>query len=64
MFSAGHEPTQGSAVGEGHESTQGSAFGEGHEQFPALMPALYSGSKATDPRSYASFDALWRAFCD
>ena len=35
-----------------------------NEQFPALLPALYPGSKATDPRSYASLDAMWRAFSD
>ena len=34
------------------------------EQFPALMPALYPGSKATDPRPYASLDAIWRVFSD
>ena len=35
-----------------------------NEQFPALLPALYPGSKATDPRPYASLDAIWRAFSD
>ena len=35
-----------------------------NEQFPALLPALYPGSKATDPRPYASLDAMWRAFSD
>ena len=35
-----------------------------NEGFPALMPALYPGSKATDPRPYASLDAIWRAFSD
>ena len=35
-----------------------------NEQFPALLPALYPGSKATDPRPYAPLDALWRAFSD
>ena len=34
------------------------------EQFPALLPALYPGSKATDPRPYASLDAMWRASSD
>ena len=34
------------------------------EQFPALLPALYPGSKATDPRSYALLDAMWRAVSD
>ena len=28
------------------------------EQFPTLMPTLYPGSKATDPRPYASLDAM------
>ena len=32
-----------------------------NKQFPALTPALYPGSKATDPRPYASLDAIWRA---
>ena len=35
-----------------------------NEQFPALLPALYSGSKATGPWPYASLDAMWRAFSD
>ena len=35
-----------------------------NEQCPALLPALYPGSKATDPRLYASLDAMWRAFSD
>ena len=34
------------------------------EQFPTLMPTLYPGSKATDPRPYASLDAMWKAFSD
>ena len=29
-----------------------------NEQFPAFLPALYAGSKATDPRPYASLDAM------
>ena len=33
-------------------------------QFPTLMPTLYSGSKATDPRLFASLGAMWRAFID
>ena len=33
-----------------------------NEQFPALLPALYPGSKETDQRPYASLDAMWRAF--
>ena len=33
-----------------------------NEQLPALMPALYPGSKVTNPRPYASWDAIWRAF--
>ena len=28
------------------------------EQFPALLPALYPGSKASDPRPYASLDDI------
>ena len=35
-----------------------------NEQFPALLPALYPGSKATDPRPYASLYAMWRAISD
>ena len=35
-----------------------------NEQLSAVMPAPYPGSKATDPRPYASFDAMWRAFSD
>ena len=35
-----------------------------NDQFPTLMPTLYPGSKATDPRPYASLDAMWRAFSD
>ena len=35
-----------------------------NELFPALLPALYPGSKATDPRPYASLDATWRTFSD
>ena len=34
------------------------------EQFPTLMPTLYPGSKATDPRPFTSLDAMWRAFND
>ena len=32
------------------------------QQFPTLMLTLYPGSKATDSRSYAPLDAMWRAF--
>ena len=35
-----------------------------NEQFSALLPALYPGSKAADPRPYASLNAMWRAFSD
>ena len=35
-----------------------------NEQTPALLPALYPGSKATDPRPYASLGDMWRAFSD
>ena len=34
------------------------------EQFPTLMPTLYPGSVATDPKPYASLDAMWKAFSD
>ena len=33
-------------------------------QAQALMLALYPGSKGTDPRPYASLDAIRRAFSD
>ena len=33
-----------------------------NEQFPPPMPAVYPGSKTTDPRPYALLDAIWRAF--
>ena len=35
-----------------------------NEQFQTLMSTLYPGSKATDPRPYASLDAMWRALSD
>ena len=35
-----------------------------NEQFPAVMPALYPGSKAADPRRYASLDDIWWGFSD
>ena len=35
-----------------------------NEQFPTLMPKLYPGSKATDPRPHASLDTMWGAFSD
>ena len=35
-----------------------------NEQFPSLMPTLYPGSTATDPRPYASLDKMWKAFGD
>ena len=35
-----------------------------NEQCSTLMPTLYPGSKAMDPRPYASLDSLWRAFSD
>ena len=35
-----------------------------NEQFPALLPALYPGSKATDPRPCDSLDVMWRNFSD
>ena len=34
------------------------------EQFPTLMPTLYRGSKATDPRPFAALDAVRRVFSD
>ena len=33
-----------------------------NEQFPSLMPTLYPGSMATDPKPYASLDEMWKAF--
>ena len=35
-----------------------------NEQFPSLMPALYPGPMATDPKPYASLDKMWKAFGD
>ena len=35
-----------------------------NEKLSALTPALYPGSKETDPRPLASLDAIWRAFSD
>ena len=35
-----------------------------NEQFPTLMPTLYPGSIATDPKPYASLDKMWKAFSD
>ena len=35
-----------------------------NEQFPALMPTLYPGSMATDPKPYMSLDKIWKAFGD
>ena len=35
-----------------------------NEQFPTLMPTLYPGSKATDPRPFASLYAIWGALGD
>ena len=35
-----------------------------NEKLSALLPALNPGSKATEPRPYASSDAMWRAFSD
>ena len=29
-----------------------------NEQFPTLMPTLYPGSMATDPKPYASLDKM------
>ena len=34
------------------------------EQFPTLKHTLYPGSKATDPRRYASLDVMWGALSD
>ena len=33
-----------------------------NERFPTLMPTLYPVSNATDPRPFASSDAMWKAF--
>ena len=35
-----------------------------NEQFPSLMPILYPGSMATDPKPYATLDKMWNAFGD
>ena len=35
-----------------------------NEQFPTLMPTLYPGSMAMDPKPYASLDKIWKAFSD
>ena len=35
-----------------------------NEQFPTLMPTVYPGSMATDPKPYASLDKMWKAFND
>ena len=35
-----------------------------NEQFPAPLPALYPGSRATDTRLYAPLGAMWRAISD
>ena len=35
-----------------------------NEQFPTLMPTLYPGSMATDPKPYASLDKMWQVFGD
>ena len=35
-----------------------------NEQFPTLMPTLYPGSMARDPKPYASLDKMWQAFGD
>ena len=35
-----------------------------NEQFSSLMPTLYPGSIATDPKPYASLDNMWKAFGD
>ena len=37
MLSAGHEPTEGSALSEGRESTQGSAFSAGCTNSPKMV---------------------------
>ena len=34
------------------------------EQFPSLMPTLYPGSMATDPKPYVSLDKMWKALDD
>ena len=33
-----------------------------NEQFPKLIPILYPGSMAKDPKLYASLDRMWKAF--
>ena len=33
-------------------------------QFPSLMPTLYPGSMAKDPKPLVSMDKMWKAFGD
>lgn len=33
-----------------------------NEQYPSLMPTLYPGVMATEPRPFGSLDAIWSAF--
>ena len=33
-----------------------------NEQYPSLMPTLYPGVMATEPRPFGSLDAMWLAF--
>ena len=35
-----------------------------NEQFPFMMPTLYPGSIATDPKLYASLVKMWKTFGD
>ena len=35
-----------------------------NRQFLSLMPTLYPGSLAADPKPYASLDRMWKAFGD
>ena len=32
------------------------------EQYPSLMPTLYPGVMATEPRPFGTLDAMWLAF--
>ena len=33
-----------------------------NEQYPSLMPSLYPGAIATEPRPFGTWDAMWLAF--
>lgn len=35
-----------------------------NERYPTLIPTLFPGSMATDPRPYALLGAMWEVFAD